>query len=164
MESSPGLGAVFTMRFPAPADSIARYAHGYRSSRSSRTVARGATVTALLVEDEAPVRAILRRVLERAGCVVCEARHGIDALLVWRAEHEHIDVLVTDIRMPEMSGPALVQCLHADRSTLPVVYVSGYSEEVSRLQLAEMEHFVEKPFSAETLVLALTDVLACVRA
>jgi CheY-like chemotaxis protein len=114
----------------------------------------------LLVEDEAPVRAAVRRILERAGYAVREARHGADALLLWRAHHASIAALVTDLRMPELGGRELAARLRVERPTLPVVFLSGYAEEGPEVASAPGQAFVEKPFAPEALLDALRQVQA----
>jgi CheY-like chemotaxis protein len=116
-------------------------------------------VTVLLVEDETPVRAPARRMLERHGYAVLEARHGADALLLWR---EHLDVLravVTDLRMPELGGRELVLRLRAERPDTPVVFVSGYADQGAPVPIGPHEAFVEKPFTSDALLGALAGVL-----
>jgi CheY-like chemotaxis protein len=78
---------------------------------------------------------------------VLEARHGADALLVWAEHHARIDAVVTDLRMPELGGRALVARLHALRPGLPVVYMSGYADEGVVAARGPREAFVEKPFT-----------------
>jgi CheY-like chemotaxis protein len=120
--------------------------------------------TVLLVEDEAPVRAAARRILERRGHTVLEARHGADALLVWAEHHARIDAVVTDLRMPELGGRALVARLHTFRPSLPVVYMSGYTDEGLLAVRGPREAFVDKPFTGEALLGALRRVRHAERA
>ncbi|MEP6492058.1 MAG: ATP-binding protein [bacterium] len=84
-------------------------------------------LTILLVEDEAPVRNTVRRILERAGHVVIEAQHAEDALVHWRRDKERCDIVVTDLMMPGMDGWELLRLLRADRPLLPAVVMSGYT-------------------------------------
>jgi two-component system cell cycle sensor histidine kinase/response regulator CckA len=118
-----------------------------------------ADATVLLVEDEAPVRATLRRILERHGYTVLEARHGGDALLAWRKDRDVIDAVITDLRMPEMGGRELVAVMRRERPELPVVYISGYADLGGTATTGPREAFVEKPFTAEALLDALQGVL-----
>ncbi|MES3032506.1 MAG: PAS domain S-box protein [Gemmatimonadota bacterium] len=113
----------------------------------------------LLVEDEAGVRITTRRILERHGYTVLEARHGADALRLWRAHREDIDVVITDVRMPELGGPELMAQLHAESPMLPVVFVSGYSEAPPSIEGRAFEAFVQKPFTADALLTAVLDVV-----
>ncbi|AHG88499.1 PAS sensor protein [Gemmatirosa kalamazoonensis] len=165
VESAPGRGSTFRALLPW-ADEIVERAPTTESAAAPR-----GRETVLLVEDEAAVRGIARRILERAGYTVYEARHGADALLVWREQggaRGKIDVLLTDIRMPELDGRELAAALRRERPGLPVVYVSGYAEpEPSRdtrdardaRPARDGERFVAKPFVAPDLQRALRQVL-----
>jgi two-component system cell cycle sensor histidine kinase/response regulator CckA len=110
-------------------------------------------VTLLLVEDEAVVRMVTSRMLRRGGYDVIEARHGVDALGQWTRHQGRIAAIVTDCRMPELGGRALARALRADRPSLPVVYVSGYSEDNDALEIGDV--FVAKPFSGPQLLEAI---------
>jgi hypothetical protein len=124
--------------------------------------------TVLVVEDEEGVRELVRRVLTRHGYEVLEARHGRDALL--EAErHEKIDLLLTDVVMPEMGGVALATALRERRPELRVLYMSGYTEEeiVRRGEAGEEEGglpLLQKPFTGEHLARVVRQVLDARRA
>jgi CheY-like chemotaxis protein len=153
-DSTLGQGTAITILLPAVEGEDAGDSP---ASAEAGPAATGASI--LLVEDEAPVRIATRRMLERRGYTVLEARHGADALLLWRKHAEVIDAVVTDLRMPEMGGRELVAMLHGTRPGLPVVYVSGYSDQRDVAGRAGWEAFVEKPFTAEGLLEALEGVL-----
>jgi CheY-like chemotaxis protein len=116
-------------------------------------------LTLLLVEDEEAVRVALRRMLERAGFVVVEARHGADALLRWNEMPTLIEAVITDVRMPEMGGPELVRKLRRSAPNIPVVYMSGYSKEELRNGEDPQTAFISKPFSREQLLEAVRMVM-----
>jgi CheY-like chemotaxis protein len=124
--------------------------------RPARTTA---SATILLVEDENAVRTAARRMLQRRGYTVLEARHGADALQVWRARRVVIDAVVTDLRMPEMGGRELVDQLRAELPDLPVVYMSGYSEQGIPDATVPRTTFLEKPFTMDGLMAAVASVL-----
>jgi len=119
------------------------------------------SATVLLAEDEAGVRALARRVLERAGFHVFDARHGADAVRVWEQHADEIDIVVTDLVMPEMGGRALAERLREMRPGLPVLFMSGYADDdrtregVSDVRVA----FLAKPFTTATLVNAVREAL-----
>ena len=119
------------------------------------------SATVLLAEDEAGVRALARRILERAGFHVFDARHGADAVRVWEQHADEIDIVVTDLVMPEMGGRELAERLREIRPGLPVLFMSGYADDdrtregVSDLRVA----FLAKPFTTATLVNAVRDAL-----
>lgn len=115
--------------------------------------------TVLLVEDEAPLRTTVRRMLERRGYMVPECRHGGDALPVWREHGEHIDGVVSDVRLPELGGRELVAVLCAQRPTLPVVLMSGCSDQDVVVGGMSQSEVVAKPFSGDVLLAAIHRVL-----
>jgi two-component system, cell cycle sensor histidine kinase and response regulator CckA len=105
------------------------------------------------------VRDAARRMLSRRGHMVLEARHGAEALELWRRHRHEIGALVTDLRMPEMGGRELVARVRAESPDLPVVYVSGYSDQGVATSLASHEAYVGKPFTSDALLSALGLVL-----
>jgi signal transduction histidine kinase/ActR/RegA family two-component response regulator len=115
----------------------------------------------LLVEDEDQVRRVVRRILESHGFAVVDVRSGEEALLQWRTERERIDVVLTDVVMPGMSGGELVRRLHGDEPGLPAVFMSGYADEiVDRFGQAGGDvPTIAKPFDAADLVRLLDDVV-----
>ncbi len=114
--------------------------------------------TVLVVEDERAVRSTVRRVLEHMGHRVLEARHGRDALdLLRRAEGERIDLVLTDVTMPEMGGRALVEQLAAERPGLPVLVMSGYAATAAGVAADDV---ILKPFTADALAARVERALA----
>lgn len=164
LESSPGMGSVFSLYFPAVPG-----AEGEQSAATTSALppsqepppltSTGKPVVVLLVEDEAPVRMALRRMLERSGFHVLEARHGADALQVWNTALGGIDAIITDVRMPEMGGPELVRLLRRGVPHIPVVYMSGYSKEELRNGEDPLTAFISKPFSRDQLLEAVRMVM-----
>jgi two-component system, cell cycle sensor histidine kinase and response regulator CckA len=117
----------------------------------------------LLVEDEGAVRSAVRRLLERRGYAVLEARHGADGLLVWREHRDAITAVVTDLRMPELGRREFVALVRAEAPSLPVVYVSGYAEHQGMDALRPDEAFLEKPFTGDALLAAVARVVEAAR-
>lgn len=110
----------------------------------------------MIVEDEAPVRRTIRRVLERLGYTVIEARHAADALRLGAERAWQLDAVLTDLVMPEMSGQELVAHLRALRPGLPVLVMTGYTDKA----IPEgVNGVLEKPFMAEVLARRLREVL-----
>jgi DNA-binding NtrC family response regulator len=117
--------------------------------------------TVLVVEDEDGVRELLWKVLTDHGHTVLEARHGRDALSV-AAGYEHpIQLLVTDVVMPEMGAGELVDQLLSTRPELKVLYISGYTnDEIVRRGVTEPDAaFIQKPFTSEELMRRVREVL-----
>jgi PAS domain S-box-containing protein len=117
--------------------------------------------TVLVAEDEDGVRELLRKVLTEFGYTVLTARHGRDALMLAGDRSVGIDLLVTDVVMPEMNGRELVETLHDRRPDLKVLYISGYTDdEVVQRGISGSEvAFMRKPFAAEELVRRVREVL-----
>jgi PAS domain S-box-containing protein len=119
------------------------------------------TETILLVEDEETVRALARKVLERKGYTVLDARHGKDALLISQRHRGAIQLLLTDMVMPEMGGRELAEHLAGMDERMRVLYMSGYTDDaVARRGLAAPgAAFLQKPFTADALARAVRRVL-----
>jgi len=109
----------------------------------------------LVVEDEPSLRMLVRKVLERANFEVLEAASGALALELWNQEKPQIELLLTDMVMPDgMSGRQLAERLKADNPSLKVLYTSGYSTDLlgKDLGLEEGLNFLQKPYPPSKLV------------
>jgi two-component system cell cycle sensor histidine kinase/response regulator CckA len=117
--------------------------------------------TVLVVEDEDSVRELVRQILEENGHAVITARHGRDALLTAERDERPIDLLVTDVVMPEMNGGELVERLQAQRPGLKVLYISGYTnDEVLRRGVpGSTASFLHKPFTTDAFLRRVQEVL-----
>ena len=117
--------------------------------------------TVLLVEDEPSVRSIARRILERNGYTVLEAHDGRHALRVADQYRQPIQLLLTDMMMPELTGRDVWRSLAPKRSELRVLYMSGYTnDDIVRRGLIEADSpFVQKPFTAADLARAVRSTL-----
>ena len=156
LESAPGQGAKFTVLLP-------RYLGNEppAASKVDRRRLPGGTETLLLVEDEAAVRSSARRLLERQGYTVLEARHGADALRIVEESGRPIDLVVTDLVMPEMGGKELAERLRVHRPGLKILFMSGYTEKAIAADgvMPPNTGFVEKPFTVEQLMRRLREIL-----
>jgi PAS domain S-box-containing protein len=123
--------------------------------------ASGGPETILLAEDEDAVRRLVRRILEMKGYTVLDARHGNDALAVSAHYPARIDLLLTDVIMPELGGRELVERMRQDRPGIRVLYMSGYTNsEIDRRGLLQPDTvFLHKPFSGSDLLLAVRSAL-----
>ncbi|MDP2740605.1 MAG: ATP-binding protein [Pseudorhodobacter sp.] len=151
-DSVVGTGTCFTLYFPAhergsePEDLPAPAAAPAKALRSGNA-------TVLLVEDEAPVRAFASRALKLRGYTVFEADTGEEALRILEDPALHIDTFVTDVIMPGMDGPSWVREALKERPGTPVVFVSGYAEDVFNDGRPRVPGavFLPKPFSLSEL-------------
>ncbi len=115
--------------------------------------------TILLVEDEESLRRVARRALERGGYAVISAADGLEALQVSARHAGAIDLLVSDVIMPELRGPDLAIRLREERPGLRVLFISGYVRDAfDQMELSE-EHFLMKPFSATDLLNKVRSIL-----
>jgi len=154
--SEPGRGTSFKIYLPrveAVAEPPAPKAMPPASLRGSETV--------LVVEDEAAVRNLVRRVLEAHGYSVLVAADGPEALRLIESHHEPIHLLVTDVVMPKMSGRQLAERVVSTRRETKVLYLSGYTDDaiVHHGVLAPGIAFLQKPFTPRALARKLREVL-----
>src|SRR6266576_2538845 len=122
---------------------------------------RGGDETVLLVEDAAPVRTLARRSLEARGYRVLEAADGPSALQLSARHLDGIDILVTDVVMPGMSGRELAERLAPERPSMKVLYTSGYTDDAMVRQgvLSAGVAFLQKPFVPDSLARKVREVL-----
>ncbi|MCX6362178.1 MAG: response regulator [Armatimonadetes bacterium] len=160
VESEPGRGATFRMYLPrsgeeAPADAAVAV-----SAPEAAPPRRGGE-TILLVEDERPIRISTQRLLERLGYRVMSAESPEEAVATAGAFEGEIDLLLTDVVMPHMSGVELAQALCAARPGLRCIYMSGYTANVIAEEgvLGDGVRFLAKPFARETLAAAIREAL-----
>jgi two-component system cell cycle sensor histidine kinase/response regulator CckA len=119
------------------------------------------TATILLVEDEEAVRAFAARALISRGYQVYEAASGVEALEVMKDAGGKVDLVVSDVVMPELDGPSLLKELRKTHPDLKIIFVSGYAEDAFRKNLPDGEifHFLPKPFSLKQLAVAVKETL-----
>jgi PAS domain S-box-containing protein len=155
VDSEPGRGTTFTVYLPRT-DAAE---NGERASRYPGPGAWLGSETILLVEDEEQVRALVRTILQRFGYHVIEAQTGGDALLASEEYTGTIDLLLTDVIMPHISGPQLAQRL--SRRVMKVLYMSGYTEDsmVHQGVLDSSVALLQKPITPEALVRKVREVL-----
>jgi two-component system cell cycle sensor histidine kinase/response regulator CckA len=115
----------------------------------------------LLVEDEDPVRAVNARALSARGYTVLEAASGVEAMAVIDERGASVDLVVSDVVMPEMDGPTLLRDLRKVYPDLKVIFVSGYAEDAFKKNLPDGEefNFLPKPFSLRQLVETVKQVI-----
>jgi CheY-like chemotaxis protein len=121
----------------------------------------GGHETVLVVEDEELVRVMLVEVLKSVGYNVLDARHGADALVLGEQHQEPIDLLVTDMTMPGFSGFELARRLGERRSSMRVLFISGYTDEEAGQwgKLNQPMHFLQKPFHPDAFMAKVRQIL-----
>ena len=122
----------------------------------------GGTETILVVEDEAPLLKLIQHILTSYGYEVLESSSSQSALELWAARHDKIDLLLTDMILPDgMTGPELAQKLKSSKPALKVIYTSGYNREKleKTADLTEGLNFLQKPFHARKLAETIYDCL-----
>ncbi len=117
--------------------------------------------TAMLVEDDAGIRALMRKILQRHGFSVIEAGSGEEALSLSRKQEGPLDLLVTDLMMPGIGGRELSERLLAERPDLKILYVSGYTDDpnVQAGMLPAGASYLQKPFTLGALVDKVREVM-----
>ena len=159
--SEVGHGTTVKVYLPrVPADEVAPSLSA-PAPAAEPSEARGGPETVLLVEDAAPVRSLARRSLEARGYTVLDAADGATALDLAARHRGGIDVLVTDVVMPGMSGRELAERLAPERPRMKVLYTSGYTDDAMVRQgvLTAGVAFLQKPFVPETLARKVREVL-----
>ncbi|HEU4588747.1 MAG TPA: PAS domain S-box protein [Gemmatimonadales bacterium] len=148
VESAPNAGATFTIYLPRQQGTPAL------PSDRKRTGRPGGHETVLVVEDETAVRNAIRRILAGHGYTVLEARHGVEALRVIEQAVQPIDLIVTDVAMPEMDGRELIANLQRRNVPAKLLVISGYDAQgaLTRASLPPGAQFLSKPFSVEALL------------
>jgi CheY-like chemotaxis protein len=154
--SEPGCGATFRCYFPPvvePSRSESDAAAPANASAGSETI--------LIAEDEGQLRESMRRALQRRGYQVLEASHGREALEVAAGHAGPIDLLITDVVMPLVSGKELAERLQAERPGVRVLFVSGYASEAVERHgvLAPDSRFLQKPIAPDALARAARELL-----
>jgi PAS domain S-box-containing protein len=156
VDSELGRGTTFTVYLPAVEEALASITTG-----PAHHIKGIGTETVLLVEDEASVRGLVRRVLIQYGYTVLESQDGLEALTIAERHPGPIHLLLSDIVMPGLSGPALAQQLVAARHGVRVLLMSGFANRMGfeiGLHGANTS-FVQKPFTPEGLAMKVRECL-----
>ena len=153
VRSQLGQGTQFKIYLPA-VDKAAEQ----RMAEARRTQDLRGSETILVVEDEPPVRWILKDVLGKYGYQILEAASGIEALALWHQHHKEIALLLTDMVMPVgLTGQELAEKFTAQKPGLKVIYISGYSLQAAGKDFAILDgpNFLQKPFDGAKLAAAV---------
>ncbi len=153
VQSQVGQGTTFKIFLP-PGDRAA----GKQIETSPGDEDLRGTETILVVEDEPPVRWIVKDVLGKYGYNVLEAGNGVEALALWHQHHGEISMLLTDVVMPVgLTGQELAEKFTAHKPALKVIFISGYSLQVAGKGFSELDglNFLQKPFDGAKLAWAV---------
>jgi CheY-like chemotaxis protein len=155
-ESNIGKGSVFTVYLPR----VEEQKMDLIPETSQLKVGPGRE-TILLVEDEPAVRELIRDYLTQSGYAVLEAAGASEALRKFQDNQSQVELIVTDVVMPRMSGPALVARIKNLNPEIQVLYISGYTDEMVLQQglLRSQVDFLQKPFSEKTLLKKTREIL-----
>ena len=155
--SEPGKGTTFKVYLPRVDD----LEQAEIAPESAVDLPRGRE-TVLLTEDEEPVRRLIKTILETNGYLVLEATCGDEALSLYKQYAEPVDLIVTDVVMPRMSGRELAENLKTLRPNIKVLYLSGYTDDaiVRHGLLDHKMFFLQKPFTPDALLRKVREVLA----
>lgn len=156
--SEVGKGTTFGVYLPAnPAPAVVD-----ETIKQPASLAQGHGELILVVDDEAAIRDLAQRTLERHGYRVLLAGHGAEAVAIYARRQAEIAVVLTDMSMPVMDGPALVHSLRSINPKVAVIGSSGLTSQESAARAAGegLRHFIPKPYAAETLLAVLHEVLA----
>ncbi len=156
VESKPGQGATFKIYFPLVeqgAQTAAGVADAAEPVHGRETI--------LLVEDEPAVRGLVHETLRLHGYTVLEARHGIEALMTGAKHQGPIHLLLTDVVMPQMSGPEVAEKIQVVRPGIKILYMSGYPDHPAfeRGGVSRETSFLPKPFTPNVLAKKVREVL-----
>jgi PAS domain S-box-containing protein len=153
--SAPGAGTTFTVYLPRSGDAA------QLSEAKESALPRGDGQRVLIVDDEEPLVQVATRALVDLGYVPVGFTSSVAALKAFRADPERFDAIITDERMPEMSGSALIREVRTTRSSMPVVLMTGYLEATAgEVSLAiGADEVVKKPLLARDLATSLARVL-----
>jgi two-component system, cell cycle sensor histidine kinase and response regulator CckA len=169
VDSEPGKGTTFHIflprHYPEQEQPESHAGNGAAAKAAAEPKPRADLTgqgTILLVEDEEGLRSLNARGLRSRGYTVIEASNGIEALEALEEKNGAIDLVVSDVVMPEMDGPTLLRAMRSRNPDLKVIFVSGYAEDAFAKSLEENEKFdfLAKPFALSALVTKVKETMA----
>jgi two-component system cell cycle sensor histidine kinase/response regulator CckA len=175
VDSEEGKGTTFSIFLPrhhaeqeAQAEPQAEAAHANGAAKEPAAEPAKARAdltgqgTILLVEDEEGLRSLNARGLRSRGYSVIEASNGVEAMEVFEENNDNVDLVVSDVVMPEMDGPSLLKAMRERNPEVKIIFVSGYAEDAFEKSLPENQQFafLPKPFTLSQLVAAVKETMA----
>ncbi len=162
-DSEEGKGTLFRVFLPRQEPEVEAVPNDAAAEARDKPKDLSGSATILLVEDEDAVRAFAGRALVSRGYQVHEATSGVEALEVMQEHGDEIDLIVSDVVMPEMDGPTLLNKIRETRPDLKFIFISGYAEGAFSKNLPEGDHgefgFLPKPFSLKQLATTVKEIL-----
>jgi CheY-like chemotaxis protein len=161
-ESELGQGTSFKIFLPAVAEALGKGEAVDKGARPPGGLAKSpkGSEVVLLVEDEDAIRKLARMILEASGYVVLDSRNGREGLALCEAHQGQIDLLVTDVMMPELGGRELAEGALKLRPRLKVIFMSGHTEDtVLKEGVEEGAAFLQKPFTPAALAQKVRETL-----
>lgn len=159
VDSKIGEGTTFTIYLPSLSEDEAEETEAEETEEEMERDLTG-TARILLVEDEDAVRTFSARALGNKGYDVLEAESGEHALEVIRAQEDQtLDLLVSDVIMPNMDGPTLAAKMREENPDLKIIFISGYTEEKLKEHMGENIWFLPKPFTLKQLASKVKEVM-----
>jgi PAS domain S-box-containing protein len=156
LDSEEARGTTFRVSFPK-----VQVDAGAKALRAERGSGAGVAARVLVVEDREDVRDVIRETMREAGFNVIAPETPGEAIAQLN-DGLVVDLLITDVRMPDFSGPQVADALHARSAEVPVIFVSGYSDEEGLLTSRDpnLVRFIPKPFTPDALVGSARELLA----
>ncbi|MBI2707882.1 MAG: response regulator [Proteobacteria bacterium] len=161
VDSKVGEGTTFSIYLPRYASEDNKAPEPLTKEKAPPQDLTGSS-TILLVEDEDAVRLFSARALRSKGYKVIEAINGSEALEFMKLNEEKIDLIISDVVMPQMDGPTFINEMNQLESNPKVLFISGYTEDTFQKQLKDNEtkiHFLAKPFSLSDLAIRVKEIL-----
>ena len=160
-ESEAGSGTIFRIYLPRCEEAAAEAEAAERPAKKEDMGDLTGSATVLIVEDEDAVRSFAARALTTRGYHVLTANSGVQALDVMNEHGGDVELVISDVVMPEMDGPTLMKHLRKANPQIKIIFMSGYAEEAFRTNLDESEKFtfLPKPFSLKKLAAAVKETL-----
>ena len=155
--SEPGQGTTFKVYFPANVAAVAVE----RAAVEESKLPRGHNELVLVVDDEEPIRNLVQKALEHFGYRVLLAVDGTEAVSIYASRQKEIAVVITDMIMPNMEGPAAIVALRAINPEVKIIASSGAASDrsMARVRDTGIRHYIAKPYTAEVMLNTLHEVL-----
>ncbi len=160
IESELGVGTTFVIYLPRLSEAEASESEEDKKHVVDSEGDLTGTARVLLVEDEDAVRSFSTRALKNKGYDVLAAENGVAALELWNGlENKQIDLMVTDVMMPDMDGPTLAKKMREQMPDLKIIFISGYTEDRLKDHMGKGISFLPKPFTLKQLAAKIKEAL-----